>query len=106
MAEFLFSYPTSRKITMVIVINLTMTNNLIKTDCYQTHDLALATVISLSYPIEAIDRQNPRKAEFLFKREVGLDTLIESYWRGELKVEPQTYFNQLRIIKARLYGDE
>ncbi len=83
-----------------------MTKHLNQNDFYRTHDLAIATLISLSYSIESIDRQNPRKAEFLFKRKVGLDTLIESYWRGELKVEPQTYFNQLRIIKARLYGDE
>ncbi|OGH23827.1 MAG: hypothetical protein A2629_00075 [Candidatus Levybacteria bacterium RIFCSPHIGHO2_01_FULL_41_15] len=73
---------------------------------YKCSDLALATVISLSYPIEAIDRLNPRKAEFIFKRDDGLDTLIENYWRGELRVEPQTYFNQLRIIKSRLYGAE
>lgn len=75
-------------------------------DFYKTADLALVTVIFLSYPIEAIDRQNPRKAQFLFKRNNQLDELIESYWRGELRVEPQAYFNALRIIKARLYGGE
>ena len=73
---------------------------------YHCTDLALVTVISLFYPIEAIDHQNPRKAEFLFKREDGLDALVERYWRGELKVEPQAYFNALRVIKARLYGEE
>jgi len=88
-------------------MNLIMTTEILKKkDFYRTADLALATAISLFYPIEAIDRQNPRKAQFLFKREGGLDELIESYWRGELKVEPQAYFNQLRIIKARLYGEE
>lgn len=75
-------------------------------DFYRTADLALATAISLFYSLEAIDRQNPRKAQFLFKRNIELDELIESYWRGELKVEPQAYFNALRIIKARLYGGE
>jgi hypothetical protein len=75
-------------------------------DFYRTADLALATAISLFYPIEVIDRKNPRKAQFIFKREDGLDELIESYWRGELKVEPQAYFNALRVIKARLYGGE
>ena len=73
---------------------------------YRTHDLAIATAISLSYPIEAIDRQNPRRAEFLFRRNDNLDALIESYWRSELKVDPQSYFNQLRLIKARLYNEE
>lgn len=74
-------------------------------DYYSTSDLALATVISLSYPIEVIDRTNPTKAEFLFKRDEGLDKLVESYWRRELKIEPQAYFNQLKAIKARLYSE-
>ena len=73
---------------------------------YQTSDLALATMISLFYPIEAVDRTNPRKAQFLFCRDENLDDLIEKYWRGDLNVEPQQFFNQLRIVKARLYGEE
>jgi hypothetical protein len=73
---------------------------------YQTSDLALATVISLFYPIKSVDRTNPRKAQFLFCRDKNLDEVIEKYWCGDLKVEPQQYFNQLRIIKARLYGEE
>lgn len=75
-------------------------------DYYSTSDLALATVLSLSYPVETIDRQNPHKAQFLFKRSEELDQLIKAYWRGELKVNPATYFNQLKIIKARLYEEK
>jgi hypothetical protein len=33
-----------------------------------------------------------------------LDGLIELYWRGELKIEPRSYFSALREIKARLYS--
>jgi len=73
---------------------------------YSTSDLALATVISLSYPIDEVDRQNPRRSQFLFRRDPDLDRLVESYWRGELQIEPQQFFNQLRIVKARLYGEE
>lgn len=84
-----------------------MTQNILnEKDFYRTADLALATTISLFYPIEVIDKQNPRKAQFLFKREAGLDELIERYWQGELKVDPQAYFNALRVVKARLYGEE
>ena len=86
---------------------MNMTTQILKEkDFYRTADLALATAISLWYPIEAIDKENPRKAQFVFRRKGELDKLIESYWRGELKVEPQAYFNALRVIKARLYGGE
>ena len=75
----------------------------IPSDSFQTADLALATAISLWYPLVSINRENPRKAQFMFERNEDLDGLIEQYWRGELKVDPQAYFNQLRVIKARLY---
>ncbi len=80
--------------------------NLKLKDFYSSSDLALVVTISLWYPIDTIDRTNPRKATFLFKRDENLDELLESYWRRELKVEPQAYFNQLKAIKARLYSEE
>ena len=84
-----------------------MTTEILKeNDFYRTADLALASAISLFYPIESIDRQNPKKAQFIFRQDKGLDELIDNYWKGQIKVEPQAYFNALRIIKARLYGEE
>lgn len=73
---------------------------------YRCSDLPLVVVISLSHAIEEVDRQNPRRAEFLFRQSVELDQLVEAYWKGQLQVEPQRFFNQLRLVKARLYGEE
>ena len=73
---------------------------------YSTSDLALVTAISLFLPIESIDKQNPRKAEFLFNRTKELNKLIDRYWKKELLVEPRTFFDQLKALKARLYGNE
>jgi len=78
-----------------------MTQNLLQPNTYITSDLALAAALSLFYPLEAIDHRNPR-AEFLFKRDDQLDKLIEAFWRGEMRVSPQAYFYQLRLIKTRL----
>lgn len=78
------------------------TQNLKENDFYKTPDLALAGVLSLWYPLEAVDFKNPPRAQFLFLRDEKLDKLIQMYWRGELQVEPQRYFNQLRVIKTRL----
>ena len=81
-----------------------MNNQLINNDYYATSDLSLATCISLFYPLESIDKKNPYKAEFLFKRDDSIDKLIEAYWKRELKVEPQAFFAQLKFIKSRLYS--
>lgn len=72
-------------------------------DIYTTNDLGISTAISLFYPIWGIDKSNPQKAEFLFKREEGLDELIQNYWSNSLKVSPLAYFQQLKVIKSRLY---
>jgi len=81
-------------------------NKKLTTNYYSTSDLGLAATLSLWCQIEGIDRTNPHKAVFLFKRDEELNQLLEAYWRRELKVEPQTYFNQLKAIKARLYSEE
>ena len=80
-------------------------NQQTSSDTYVTSDLALATTISLQFPIQDIDRSNPRKAVFVFLRSPELEDLVESYFRNELKISPQTFFNQLRDIKSRLYAE-
>ena len=71
---------------------------------YQTADLGLAAAISIFYPVDAVDRQNPRRALFIFKRDDELDMFIENFWKQELKVEPQAYFYQLKNLKTRIYS--
>lgn len=74
-------------------------------DYYSTSDLALATAISLYYPLEVMDRTSPHKAYFIFKRDKKLDQFIQAYWKDDLKVSPLVYFSQLKLIKARLYEE-
>lgn len=84
-----------------------MTNNIRdEHQLYKTADLALASAVYLSFPLEAIDHQDSRKSLFVFKRNNKLDELIERFWRGELRIEPSAYFGAIRSIKARLYGDK
>jgi len=75
-------------------------------DFYSTTDLGLAGAINCYYPLEGIDYHDPKEAQFLFKKERELDKLIESYWQKELKIDAQTYYIQLRILKNRLYEEK
>ena len=76
-------------------------------DFYRTSDLALAVSLSLFCPIEAIDKPpHSNRGSFLFKKSKQLEALVESYHRGEMRVSPAIYFNQLKIIKTRLYAIE
>lgn len=73
---------------------------------YLTSDLALATTLSLQFPIEDIDRSNPRKAVFVFRRSPALEELVNAFFTNEFKISPQVYFNQLRDVKTRLYAEK
>lgn len=73
---------------------------------YLTSDLALVTTLSLKFSIEEIDRSNPRKAVFVFRRSPELEELVDQFFSNKLQISPQVFFNQLRDVKNRLYAEK
>ncbi|MCX6793721.1 MAG: DUF5659 domain-containing protein [Candidatus Gottesmanbacteria bacterium] len=73
---------------------------------FKTSDLALATTISLSFPVIARDRATSPRVFFVFHRTPELDVLVERFWRGEITVEPQAFANQIKNLKTRIYSGE
>lgn len=72
---------------------------------YRTSDLSLAaTLVCVGFSIEAIDRTNSHRAEFVFERQEQLDNVLSGFWSGSLTIAPRSYFQALREVKARLYG--
>ena len=70
----------------------------------KTSDLALATAISvLGVAIEAMQETDGERMNFIFTKSDKLTDIVNRYWRGELLVEPQAYFNQLKVLKTRIY---
>ncbi|MDP3948614.1 MAG: DUF5659 domain-containing protein [bacterium] len=73
---------------------------------YRSADMPLVATINMFTPLWGIERpDNSGRAYFLFKREAGLDALVEGFWNGSLQVSPQAYFASLKAIKGRLYSD-
>ena len=71
---------------------------------FHTSDLALATAISVSgVAIEAMQQTESERMNFIFAKSEKLTDLVNQFWRGELRIEPQAYFNQLKVLKARIY---
>lgn len=73
---------------------------------FSTPDLNLAVVISLSYPLDCIENLSGKKSVFVFKREEGLDQLMESFWKRELRVEPIQFSEQKKLLLARIGNGE
>jgi len=79
------------------------TDQLTESGYYQTADLSCAAALALSFPIESVDRTNTRRSYFIFARTEALDETVRQYQRGELLVEPRSYFNAIKDLKVRLY---
>lgn len=73
---------------------------------YKTSDLGLVTTLSLFFPVRTIDRSNSRKVLFVFDQTDELNDFVNKYWRNEVVVEPQTFTNQIKNIKTRIYSSE
>lgn len=78
--------------------------NSINKNYYKTSDLALATTLSLYSPIQSIESTDDRRMVFLFDKTPEINDLISKFLIGELRIEPQQYYNQLKVIKTRIYS--
>ena len=73
---------------------------------YMTQDLPLAaTLVSLGQSLQGIDRTNPKRAGFCFAQSSELHTLIDTYQSGNITIEPRSYFDAIKYLKSRLYGN-
>lgn len=73
---------------------------------FQTFDLGLAAaLISVGFQLLDLNKSNPRKVQFLFKASNELQEAIEDYWSDNLKVNARTYFENLKMLKNRIYSN-
>lgn len=71
----------------------------------KTSDLALSTALSLFFPLESVELENSGKSIFIFDRNSKTEEIIEKFWNGTLLVNPLQYFQQLKVLKSRIYAE-
>jgi hypothetical protein len=73
---------------------------------YTSFDIGLiACLLSRGFELLAIDKTNRRKARFVIRRDEGIDMAVRAYWDGKLSVDGRTMFDNLKMLKNRLYSD-
>lgn len=73
---------------------------------YSSFDIGLvAALISRGYELLAVDKTDRRKARFLIQRGNKIDAHINNYWDSKLDVDARSYFDNLKMLKNRLYSD-
>ena len=71
----------------------------------QTSDLGLATALCCrDYELVSLDKSDSRKVSFIFKKDIGIEGIIEAYWANQLETKARAYFDNLRTLKNRIYS--
>ena len=70
---------------------------------FYTFDLGLATVlVTMDYELLELDRSNPKKVRFEFKREKNIEQVMADYFDDKIKLPAQTLFNNQKNLKSVL----
>lgn len=73
---------------------------------FSTFDLGLATVlVTLGYGLLELDKSNPKRVRFVFKREKKIEQIMTDYFNDKIKLPAQTLFNNQKMLKTRIYSE-
>lgn len=73
---------------------------------FYTYDLGCsAALISLGFELISLDRSNPRKVQFVLCQKNGMKSIINDYWADRLKVNARTFFDNIKMLKNRIYSE-
>lgn len=73
---------------------------------WTTYDLGVsAALLCADFELVAVERSNPRKALFVFKKESGIEETANTYFSDRLKVKARSFFDHLKALKNKLYSE-
>lgn len=73
---------------------------------YKTYDLGVsAALLCEDFELFSVEKENPRKALFVFKREDEIEETANRYFSDRLEVKARSYFDHLKALKNKLYSE-
>ena len=74
-------------------------------DQFITYDIGLASaLVTLGYELCNVDRTNPKKSQFIFRRDDLIDKMINKYWDNKLTLPARSLIDNQKMLKNRLYS--
>lgn len=64
-----------------------------------------AALIGVGFELVSLDKQNPRKVLFVFKRKIGIDEVVNNYFLNRLKVDARNFFDTIKMLKNLIYSN-
>ena len=75
-------------------------------DYLHTFDLgAAASLVTAGFELVSLDKGNPRKVQFIFRREIGIEKVVDEYWSNTLEVKARALFDNTKMLKNRIYSE-
>lgn len=73
---------------------------------FETTSLLLATtLVSLGFTLSSVDKIESHKAVFIFLKSNHLMECVTNFWEKSILLEPHTFYESMRFVKSRLYGE-
>jgi len=73
---------------------------------FTTYDLGVSTaLLCIGYKLLTVEKDDPRKALFVFEKEDGIEQDANSYFSNQLEVLARSYFDHLKALKNKLYSE-
>ncbi len=70
-----------------------------------TYDIGLASaLVTLGYTLWDVDKSNPKKSQFIFRRDEHIDKMIKQYWDDKLTLPARSLLDNQKMLKNRLYS--
>lgn len=75
-------------------------------DIFGTFDLGAAAALVLTgFDLLSLDKDNPKKMRFIFRKDPAIEEAVKQYWADSLSVEARGYFDTLKMLKNRIYSE-
>ena len=74
---------------------------------FTTYDLGVSTaLLCAGFELVSVDKANPRKALFVFRKAEGIEDAANRYFSDRLEVKARSFFDHLKALKNKLYSSE
>lgn len=64
-----------------------------------------AALVTADFELLTLDRANPRKVRFLYRREAGIEKVADDFWSDRLEQKSRSFWDNVKNLKNRLYSD-
>lgn len=74
---------------------------------FTTYDLGCsAALLCGGFELLSLNKENPHKSLFVFRRADGIDDVVDLYWSDRLEVKARSFFDSIKALKNRLYSSD